>query len=80
VCELWLVPGDLPGDAASVVKPFEGEVIMDTTECKGESCHACMDVCPCNAASLVDGKSAIEEKFCILCGACSNVCHKTVSP
>ena len=63
-----------PVDAAKVIKPFEGEVIMDTTECKGDSCHACMDVCPCNAVSLVDNKSSIEERFCILCGACSNVC------
>jgi len=33
-----------------------------------------MDVCPCNAVILLDNKSSIEEKFCILCGACSNVC------
>lgn len=63
-----------PVDAAHVTKPFEGEVILDTTECKGESCHACVDVCPCNAVTIIDNKSAIEEKFCILCGACSNVC------
>jgi len=63
-----------PVDAAKVIKPFEGEVLQDTAECKGESCHACMDVCPCNAVNIVDNKSAIEQKFCILCGACSKVC------
>ncbi len=63
-----------PVDAVKVIKPFEGEILLDTTECKGESCHACVDVCPCNAASIVDDKSSIENKFCILCGACTKVC------
>jgi 4Fe-4S ferredoxin len=63
-----------PVDAAKVTKPFEGEVLMDTAECKGESCHACMDVCPCNSVNIVNKKSSIEQKLCILCGACSKVC------
>jgi 4Fe-4S ferredoxin len=63
-----------PVNAAKVTKPFEGEIIQETTECKGESCHACLDVCPCNAISIIDNKSTIEEKFCILCSACTKVC------
>ena len=64
-----------PVDAAKVTKPFEGEVIFEEDMvCKGESCHACQDVCPCNAISFVEGKSSINPKFCILCGACANVC------
>lgn len=64
-----------PVDAAKVSKPFEGEIIFaEDAECKSESCHACMDVCPCNAVSLVEGKSVINPKFCILCGACSKAC------
>ena len=47
-----------PVDAATVIKPFEGEVTFDEEmECKGDSCHACKDVCPCNAIEIVDGKS-----------------------
>lgn len=64
-----------PVDAVTVSKPFEGETIIDEdAECKGESCHACIDVCPCNAVSLVDEKAVINPKFCILCGACAKAC------
>jgi len=64
-----------PVDAAIVSKPFEGEAIFaEEAECKGESCHACMDICPCNAVSLEDGKSVINPDFCILCGACAKAC------
>ncbi|MCE5213146.1 MAG: 4Fe-4S binding protein [Methanobacterium sp.] len=62
-------------EAAEVSKPFEGEIdYIEDFECKGESCHACMDICPCNAVSIVDGKSVIEPKFCVLCGACAKAC------
>ena len=64
-----------PVDAAEVTKPFEGEIFLrDDFTCKGESCHACADVCPCNAISIVEGKSTINPSFCILCGACAKAC------
>ena len=64
-----------PVDAAKVTKPFEGEVVFDEEMvCKGDSCHACKDVCPCNAVSIIEGHSDIDPRFCILCGACANVC------
>lgn len=64
-----------PVDAATVSKPFEGEITFtEDSECKGESCHACMDICPCNAVSIVDGISVVNPKFCILCGACAKAC------
>jgi len=64
-----------PKDAAVVTKPFEGEIYMDeNAECKGDSCHACQDVCPCNAVTIVEGKSEINPDLCLLCGACSKVC------
>jgi 4Fe-4S ferredoxin len=66
-----------PVDAAVITKPFEGSITTDREICKGDSCHACMDVCPCNAVSLVDGKSQIDQKFCILCGACTQVCPQS---
>ncbi|MGB9936121.1 MAG: tungsten-dependent formylmethanofuran dehydrogenase subunit FwdF [Methanobacterium sp.] len=64
-----------PKDAPVVTKPFEGEIYLDDkAECKGESCHACHDVCPCNAVSIVDNKSDINPDLCVLCGACSKAC------
>lgn len=62
-------------DAAHVIKPFEGNITFEENfECKGDSCHACEDVCPCNAISMVDNHSFINSKFCILCGACERAC------
>lgn len=64
-----------PVDAATVSKPFEGEIIWnEEAECKGDACHACVDVCPCNAISIVDGQSVVNPKFCVLCGACEKAC------
>ncbi|MBI5680375.1 MAG: 4Fe-4S binding protein [Methanobacterium sp.] len=64
-----------PKDAAVVTKPFEGHIYMDeNVECKGDSCHACLDVCPCNAVSIVDTKSSVNPDLCVLCGACKKAC------
>lgn len=64
-----------PVDAARVTKPFEGKItFQEEFECKGDSCHACSDVCPCNAISMVDNHSYINSKFCVLCGACAKAC------
>jgi 4Fe-4S ferredoxin len=64
-----------PVDAAHVTKPFEGEIsFTEDFECKGDSCHACADVCPCNAISMVNNHSYINEKFCVLCGTCAKAC------
>ena len=68
-----------PVDAAKVTKPFEGDItFVEDAECKGDSCHACVDVCPCNAVSIVDGKSVVNQKFCILCGACAKACPQSI--
>jgi len=64
-----------PVDAAHVTKPFEGNIyFLHEFECKGDSCHACKDVCPCNAISMVDNHSFINPQFCVLCGACKQTC------
>lgn len=70
-----------PVDAAEVTKPFEGEIEMVSTDevtCKGDSCHACMDVCPCNAISIVDNKSVVNKNMCTLCGACARACPQHI--
>ena len=72
-----------PVDAITVTKPFEGKLELVENEaddkiCKGDSCHACLDVCPCNAVSIVDGKSVTNLDFCNLCGACVTACPQDI--
>lgn len=68
-----------PESAAHVIKPFEGQIIIDgEIECKGDSCHACQDVCPCNSISIVNNKSKINPSMCILCGACAKACPQNM--
>lgn len=68
-----------PVDAIAITKPFKGklelvEIQEEEKICKGDSCHACQDVCPCNAVEIVDGKSITNLDFCNLCGACVTAC------
>ena len=72
-----------PVDAITVTKPFEGtlEVIENEEEekvCKGDACHACQDVCPCNAVTIVDNKAVTDLEFCNLCGACVTACPQNI--
>lgn len=70
-----------PVDAITVTKPFEGKLeLVETDEqiCKGDSCHACLDVCPCNAVEIIDGKSVTNLDFCNLCGACVTACPQNI--
>lgn len=72
-----------PVDAITVTKPFEGslELVENEAEekiCKGESCHACQDVCPCNAVEIIDNKAFTNLDFCNLCGACIIACPQNI--
>lgn len=70
-----------PKDAITVVKPFTGLIELIETEdakCKGESCHACVDVCPCNAVEIIDNISVTNPAFCNLCGACIGACPQHI--
>lgn len=42
--------------------------------CKGCLAHPCMEVCPKDAISMVNGKSYIDQEKCIKCGRCKSAC------
>lgn len=42
--------------------------------CKGCLAHPCMEVCPKEAISMVNGKSYIDQTKCIKCGKCKSAC------
>jgi len=52
----------------------EDNVIKVSDACQGCLAHPCMEVCPRDAISFVDGKSYIDQEKCIKCGQCTNVC------
>lgn len=46
---------------------------IDTEDCS--ACDACIDACPCDAISVVDGHHVINPDLCVECGACYDVCE-----
>lgn len=47
---------------------------MVSDQCRGCLAHPCMEVCPREAISMVDGKSYIDQSKCIKCGKCKRTC------
>lgn len=45
---------------------------IDPVLCTG--CEACVDICPVEAVSIIDGKAAVDEKECMGCGVCADEC------
>lgn len=45
---------------------------IDETKCTG--CGICVNSCPVNAISMVDGKAQIDEENCTNCGVCVSAC------
>jgi 4Fe-4S ferredoxin len=74
-----------PTEAITVEKLFEGEITFYPEKCPA-GCSTCVEVCPANAIYLpspkpagelkgqLEDKIAVNEDFCILCGACVNAC------
>lgn len=46
--------------------------VVDVEKCEG--CGDCVDACPTEAISMVDGKAKVDEDACSDCGACESVC------
>lgn len=38
-------------------------------------CDNCIDACPCDAISVVDGHHVIDPELCVECGACYDACE-----
>lgn len=45
-----------------------------TSACETCLAHPCINVCPKNAISIVNGKSFIDQEKCIKCGKCKEAC------
>jgi [FeFe] hydrogenase (group B1/B3) len=58
----------------SACNKCEENIYRVSNMCKGCVAHPCMQVCPKNAISRVNGKAYIDESKCIKCGKCKNAC------
>ena len=45
---------------------------VDKEKCTG--CESCVEVCPVEAISMVDGKAEVNQDECIDCGQCVDAC------
>ncbi len=46
--------------------------VIEIDKCDG--CEACIEACPPEIISMVDGKAKIDEQLCEECGECVNEC------
>lgn len=52
----------------------EDNKVEVTNMCHGCVAHPCMEVCPKEAISMVDGHALIDQEKCIKCGKCIAIC------
>jgi 4Fe-4S ferredoxin len=62
-----------PKGGFTVTKPYKGRARLNVALCP-TGCQACADVCPTNAITYDGTQVALDQRFCLFCGACENVC------
>ena len=62
-----------PKRGFTVTKPYKGRARLNVALCPA-GCQACADVCPTNAITYDGTRVALDQRFCLFCGACENVC------
>jgi aryl-alcohol dehydrogenase-like predicted oxidoreductase len=62
----------VPPDVLERARQVEKKLIIYSHICQG--CGSCVEHCEQGALSLVDGKAAVDESKCILCGYCAEDC------
>ena len=63
-----------PDAAAPEMPPhFRGAPVIDPAKCR-DGCRECVDACPTDAITLVDGKPQIDLGRCIFCPECEAAC------
>jgi len=45
---------------------------VDKEKCTG--CESCVDECPSDAISMVEGKAQVDADACVDCGVCVDAC------
>ena len=58
----------------SACNACEDNVYDVSNLCRGCLAHSCMEVCPRDAITHVDGQAHIDESKCIKCGKCKSAC------
>lgn len=60
-------------EAFVVTHPFEGVIRLNASLCP-DGCQACADICPTDALVMEDETLVLDDRFCLYCGACQQVC------
>lgn len=61
--------------AISVNHLMIGEIRLEDTKCP-EDCNKCIDLCPTHAIHREGMRVFVEDRYCIFCGVCTNICDK----
>jgi len=54
---------------------LRGEYVAQTNPSACKGCGKCLDICPWDARTLVDGVIAVDTDLCFGCGLCARVCE-----
>lgn len=61
--------------AISVNRLMAGEIRIEDAKCP-EDCSKCIDLCPTQAVHREGKRVFVEDRYCIFCGVCTNICDK----